>query len=282
MKAAWPLAIICLCAEGAVAQHVVGARAGTVHLTVGDVRADGQPVRAARADFPLLKDGQVLATGVDARAEVLLAPGVFLRLFERGSLRMADTRLDHTAVDLLKGTSLVEVVETAKGSRIQIRFGPTVTEFKGMGVFRFDADTGVLRVWGGEAEVQTGSQIIKAGQGKLVHLADGLATGKFDSKQQDEWQQWAARMSFDLYVTSAEARRHRTHWEMTATGWSWNRDFLTRFYSPLVAREFQLKQAREQQEKAAFQQTLDSLAAQDSQRAEQQQIQQQQTAPAKK
>lgn len=137
-------------AHAAVAQHVVGARAGTVHFTVGDVSVDGLPVAATALKFPVLSDGQLLRTGV-GRVEVLLAPGVFLRLDQHGALRMADTRLDNVQLHLLEGPALVEVVEVTKGGRIEIEIGPTRTEFKGMGLFRFRADPGELRVFGGRA-----------------------------------------------------------------------------------------------------------------------------------
>lgn len=88
VKAYW---IILLCANAAAAQHVVGARAGTVDLTIGEVSADGQPLRATQTNFPLLRDGRRIRTG-DGRLELLLAPGVFLRLGERGALRMIQTR----------------------------------------------------------------------------------------------------------------------------------------------------------------------------------------------
>ena len=72
----------------------------------------------------------------------------------------------------MQGTSLVEVVETTKDDRIRIQVGKTQTEFHGMGVYRFDTDAGVLRVFGGEAEVQAGSNRIVAGRGRQVSLRE--------------------------------------------------------------------------------------------------------------
>lgn len=227
-----------LCAQAALAQGVMGARAGTVNFTVGAVTVDGQAVSVNPTTFPLLKDGQALETG-DGLAELLLGPGVFLRLGLASALRMADTRLSDTQVVLLKGTALVEVVNQTKGDRIQIQFGNTRTGFKNPGLYRFEVDKERLRVFGGEAEVQADGLRVEAGRGKQVRLEPGLAISKFNPKQKDRLHRWAARRSFELFASSREARRRETHWEMTASGWSWNRDFGVRFFSKKVVNDYE-------------------------------------------
>ena len=70
-----------------MAQQVVGARAGTISFTTGAVFVDGQPARATPVKFPSLNEGQVLGTD-RGRAEVLLAPEVFLRLGSQSAMRL--------------------------------------------------------------------------------------------------------------------------------------------------------------------------------------------------
>jgi hypothetical protein len=261
----------------AFAQHVIGARAGTVHFTAGEVSADGQPLRATPLVFPLLKNGQRVQTA-NGRVEILLGPAIFLRLAANGALRMVNTDLDDTRVELLKGSALVEVVEMTKRDRLEIRFGETRTEFKEMGLYRFDLDRSSLRVFGGQAEVRSDSHLVHAGRGKIVDLNPSLAISRFNPRETDDLHQWAAQRSFGLFASSPEAQEHQTHWEITPSGWSWNRDFQIRLYSPIVARAYQMKQAREAMEKAQYQKTLDQLRNSDEQRAQQQQLQQQQQA----
>ncbi len=126
MTAAGKFGMAVLWATVSQAQHVVGARAGTVHFTTGIVTVDGQPVDPTPLHFPLLKEGQTVRTG-KGRVEILLSPAVFLRLGEEAELRMLSTRLEDAQVELLKGTSLVEVVEAAHGDRVRIRAGSTET-----------------------------------------------------------------------------------------------------------------------------------------------------------
>ena len=271
-----PVVALLLTASLALAQHVVGARAGAIHFATGEVFVDGKPAQATPVNFPLLKNGQLLETG-RGRAEVLMSEGVFLRLGERGALRMLANSLDDTRVLLQKGAALLEVVETSKNSHIQLQLGETRTTFKGMGVYRFESEPQELRVFGGQAEVFANDKKTAARRGKMVLLGPSLAVSKFDPDQaKDNLFEWAARRSFALFASSTEARRRRTHWEITITGWSWNRDFDMRLFSPVVAREFAAKQAQEQLEKA----NQERIQQQEEQRRQQEQIrQQQQPAP---
>jgi hypothetical protein len=236
------LGVLLLCASVALAQHVVGARAGTIQFTIGDVLVDGEPVTATQSSFSILKEGQSVRTDIGL-VEILLAPSVFLRLGEQSAVRMVSTQLEDTQVELLNGTALVEVIDSTKEDRVQMRFGETLTEFKRVGLYRFDLDTGTLRIFGGTADVRAGSRRVRIGRGKAVHLESSLSDSNFNRKQTDELHQWAARRSFDLFASSPEARRHLTNWETTPSGWSWNRDFEVRLFSPIVAYEYRVKQA---------------------------------------
>ena len=69
--------------------------------------------------FPMLQEGMVPRTG-NGRAEVLLGPGVFLRLGEYGALRMLDTHLENAQVEAQQGTAPVEVVEIPRGSDVHV------------------------------------------------------------------------------------------------------------------------------------------------------------------
>jgi hypothetical protein len=231
------IGIVLLCGmTSARAQAVVSTQAGLIDLTQGEVYVDDELVRATAETFFSLKDGQVLRTG-RGRAEVLLGPEVFLRLGSQGAVRMENNRLDDTRIDIEKGTALVELVETIKRGQIQIVQGEARIELKSWGLYRFDADRGELRVFGGEARVTAGDRKTAASRGRAIQLSGALEASKFDAKQADGLQRWAARRSFQLFVSSAEARARRTDWEFTVTGWVWNRNFNMRFFSAVAAAE---------------------------------------------
>jgi hypothetical protein len=208
------LVLLLLGTQAAWAQYLVSARAGTVHYIRGQVSVDGQPLQMTPLKFPMLQEGQVLRTD-NGRAEILLGPGVFLRLGEHGALRMLDTHLENAQVEVQQGTALVEVVEIPRGSDIHVVLGPTRTGFKGGGLHRFEAGSNELRVFGGQAEVVAANQMVEAGRGRVVHLGDTLYVSKFDPRQKDTLLQWAARRSFLLCSSSLQARSQRTNWEVT-------------------------------------------------------------------
>lgn len=251
MRTALNFGIIALCAIGANPQAVVSTRAGLIDLTIGEVYRDSERVRATANQFVSLNDGQVLRTG-GGRVEMLLAPAVFLRLGPHASLRMIDSSLSDTRVELELGTALVEIVETVKSGRIRLIRGDTETELHASGLYRFDSDSGELRVFGGAARVAAGENEIAAGRGRAVKLDRSLSLTPFKPKGADPLHRWAAYRSFRLFISSAGARTRRTDWEYTVTGWLWNRNFQMRFFSSQAVAGHRLKRSAANPERAGF------------------------------
>ena len=81
-----------------------------IHYVEGVVTVDGTAVHPKFAEFPDVKNGQVLATE-EGRVEVLLTPGVFLRLTENSSVRMLSNALANTRMEMVAGSALIEVAE---------------------------------------------------------------------------------------------------------------------------------------------------------------------------
>lgn len=240
------LALLAAAANSAWGQYVVSARAGTVNFTTGQVSIDDKTVERKATKFPTLKDGQLLRTE-NGRAEILLGPGVFLRLAPHAALRMVNSRLTDTEVKLEQGTALVEVIEIANGSNVHVLVGDTRTAFRGIGLHRFDADTGELSVYGGHADVIAGSQTFDATRGRVIHLPDPPTESRFDPGKKDPMLQWAAARSFRLYISNPAARARLTNWEVTnasARGlnlasdqnrsYYYNRDFGVQFISRIT------------------------------------------------
>src|SRR5689334_8148551 len=117
-------AIVLTSVTAGVSQPVIDARAGTIHYTVGEAYLDDRPIAMGGQVFLPMKEGQVLRTGM-GRAEILLAPGVFLRLDPAGAVRLIDARLEGMLLELQRGAALVEVVEMSKYRRVEVQFGGT-------------------------------------------------------------------------------------------------------------------------------------------------------------
>lgn len=208
------------------AQYVIGAQAGTVQFIVGSVYLDGQQLHKAPLSFPVLKDHQELRTD-RGRVEILLAPGVFLRMGQQSALRMLDNRLENTLLTVEKGRVLIEVVELVNDGRTQIQCGQAMTEFQKKGLYRFDAHAEDLQVFAGEAEIVAGEQKVSIGRSRRATLQGTIAVAPFHRKSVDMLYKWAAQRSFQLFQANLASGSNQkpTNWVYTALGWFWNPDY---------------------------------------------------------
>src|SRR6185503_9015823 len=88
------------------AQNVVSARAGLVHHADGRVLLDDKPIVHKVTQFSEVKENSELRTE-RGRAEILLTPGVFLRLGEDSRLTMLSSKLTDVRVRLDAGSAVV-------------------------------------------------------------------------------------------------------------------------------------------------------------------------------
>ena len=210
------------------AQKVVSARAGLISYLQGPAFVDGKRVVLKTARFPQMRNGETLATG-GGRAELLLAPGVILRLSENSEVRLDDTSLADTRVTLRRGDALIEIIQLPEGNRIQVGLAETNTELARPGLYRFGTAPDTLRVYGGEALVRCGLQTAVAKRGVAVDLDASLTARKFDRKQKDALHAWAARRSFDLFMSDPDARQKQTNWQPAGGGYVANKNFGVEF-----------------------------------------------------
>lgn len=82
MKALWVVgtaALLALVAVPVSAQPVISAKSGMIARVQGNVFLDDKAVEDSATHFPDVKEKQVVRTE-DGLAEILLTPGVFLRM----------------------------------------------------------------------------------------------------------------------------------------------------------------------------------------------------------
>ena len=205
-------------------QNVISARAGLIHHVEGKVLLEGTRVEVKYTQFPEVKEGQQLVTE-DGRAEVLLSPGSFLRLGENSSFRMTSSRLTDTQFQVLSGTALVEVAELSKEDHITVSFLDRTVSVHKNGLYRFDSQPPLFRVYEGEAVIGDGREALTVKKGKQVALdSKMLVADKFDPKVGDELYRWASRRAGYLSmanVASAKSIVDRgSSW--STSGWYFN------------------------------------------------------------
>lgn len=214
-----------LLAVSAAAQSVISAHSGVIQYTMGRVTVDNQLVQSRFGQFADVKENQVLRTE-DGRAEVLLTPGVFLRVGENSSFRMVSNRLSDTRVEVVSGSALVEVGELLKDNSITLLYGNYTVSLLKHGLYRIDSEPAALRVYDGEARVSSGDQTLTVGHGKKVDFGGVLMATKFDTKTGDGLYRWASERAEYVAMANVSAakslRDNGSSWGGLGGGWMWN------------------------------------------------------------
>jgi len=141
---------------GATAFAASPARPGAVNYVEGAAYLDGQRIDNQNVGNSAMDAGQELTTG-KGRAEILLTPGIFLRLDNHSGARMISPDLTHTQVQLEHGRASVEVDQISPQNDVEIEDGDVNTQVVKTGYYEFDAEHPEAMVFKGQAEVQLGN-----------------------------------------------------------------------------------------------------------------------------
>ena len=152
----WFVSAVAFLPSPANAQSVISTRSGVVHYFEGAVHLGGQPLQYRPGKFPIMPNGAELGTE-QGRAEVLLTPGVFVRIDEQSAIRMVDNELLHTRVELLAGAAVVDSAEPTPSTSVTLTYKNWSVRFLERGIYRIDSDPPHLWVLEGSAEVSAGA-----------------------------------------------------------------------------------------------------------------------------
>src|SRR5262249_28848180 len=100
---------------------------GTVNYIEGQVNLGSDTLNADSIGSAMLEPNQTLETG-NGKAEILLPPGVFLRVDENSVVRMISPSITNTEVQLEQGRAMVEVAEIHDQNRLRIDTGGVQTQ----------------------------------------------------------------------------------------------------------------------------------------------------------
>jgi hypothetical protein len=191
-----------LAAGSACAQYVISSHAGVIQYVEGRAFFGDQPVEPKFGQFPDIKENQEFRTE-DGRAEVLLTPGVFLRIGENSSIRMLSTRLTDTRVEVLSGSAVIESTEMPKDNAVQLVYKKDTISLQKQGLYRLDTEPARFAVYDGEAVVSDPSGQLTLRSGKRTNLGGVLMAENFDRKpdDQDALYRWSDRRA--SYVAQA-------------------------------------------------------------------------------
>src|SRR3981189_772369 len=92
----------------AFGQNANSASPGTLNYVEGQASIEGRSLSSQSVGNTALQAGQTLATA-NGKAEILLTPGIFLRLGDDSTVQMVSIDLTHTEIRLDQGHANVEV-----------------------------------------------------------------------------------------------------------------------------------------------------------------------------
>lgn len=187
------------------AQSVVSTRSGLINFVDGSVFLDDERVEQKFGKFDQMKDGSELWTQ-DGKAEVMLTPGVFLRLGPNSAMRMVSTALSDTRVEVFQGSSIVEVTNTASTkSPVMIQYKDYQTRIGKEGRYRFNCEPPELRVESGQAEVSYAGKTKIVETGYVLPFFDGITAWRFDTHVADALDEWNSARNESISAENTDA-----------------------------------------------------------------------------
>ncbi len=198
-------------------------RPGTVNYIEGQVSLDGQQLDPSAIGSAEMRTGQVISTG-QGKAEVLLTPGVFLRLGDQSAVRMDSPALTDTRVAVMQGKAMIEVDQLYKQNNIQVLNGGATTMLLKPGLYAFTAQPGKVQVYDGEARVVAGDHNKTLKKGHEVMLANNsFQKASFDRNSTDPLYAWSSlRSEYMSEASAASARTYIVDGGWYGDGWYWN------------------------------------------------------------
>ncbi len=190
-------------------QNARPARPGSINYVEGQASIDGQPLSPNSAGSVELGKGQALTTQA-GKVEVLLTPGVFLRVGSNSAVKMISPDLANTEAEIDKGRAMVEGADISKNNNIRIDENGASAELLKNGLYDFDADNNQIRVFKGKAEVHANDQKMNLGNNREVTLntSGKLKSQSFDTKQNaDDLYRWSGLRSGYLAEADADTAR---------------------------------------------------------------------------
>jgi FecR protein len=207
---------------------------GAINFVEGHVTLDGQA--AVAGETSIVGAGQTLATQ-KGKAEILLTPGVFVRVAENSAVKMDAASAKAVRVELLRGEALVEVVQVDNSYAIDVIDKGADARLEKGGLYLFNANQGAVSVYHGKARVDDDRRVFTLTKGEQLALTGNgaLKPQKFDRTKTNavyEWSKKRADFHAEASQWQAEALIGLDGASSYATGWYWNHWFKTWAFVP--------------------------------------------------
>ncbi len=222
----WCAAAMILAVTPALAAPAPSPQLGTLNYVEGQASVNGQPVNPKSANSEVVTQGAVLSTGA-GKAEMLLTPGVFLRLGENSQLRMVNAGLADTELALVNGQATIEADYFSKDNHLTVEEGMASTAILKRGLYVLSTDQPFVKVLDGEAKVTVGLQHETVGKNReaVLNGSQKLKTQDFNPKLAEDaslvrWSRLRSAYEAQANIDAAQTMVVNNGWY--GPGWYWD------------------------------------------------------------
>jgi hypothetical protein len=198
---------------------------GTLNYVEGQVTVDGRQVSAKAPGSSVLGSNEFLDTE-HGRAEMLLVPGVFLRVGDDSQVEMLSPDLTNTKIRLTKGSAMLEVDELFKQNNISVATANVSTRIDQKGLYDFNADQALVGVIQGKATAYEDDSQVNLTKGHELAFAGGQALkaqkldeGTLEASSLYRWSELRSQYEAQANLNAAQTVVAYGGW--FGPGWYW-------------------------------------------------------------
>lgn len=215
--------------------YVISAKAGGVNYVEGKVAVTRQDAKSGyliKGDE--LEIGDKVSTAPEAKAEILLNPGSYVRLGANTDFEFVTTAVENLKVKINRGSAIFEVIADDE-FRVAVVTPKADFYVVKSGVYRIDVlgdGAGKIEVWKGLAEIGDGqSAPLKKGQTATVNGAETIVS-KFDRDEKDVLEIWSKGRAKDLAKINSKLDRASLRNSLMSNRWNIYDSFGLWVYDP--------------------------------------------------
>ena len=185
------LPIVCLSLAGDSTTRSIP---GSINRIEGLALLDGKPLVDGRAALALIRKSSTIVTAA-AYAEVLLDPGMFLRIGPNTAARFVTIESGNIRIQLDRGEVLLDAAAAPRGA-VSISFNRVTVRALESGLYEMDADHLRSQIYAGRAEVRYAAGVLQLRKREQVnYLNNALSVQRFETDRVDALYVWSARVA---------------------------------------------------------------------------------------
>lgn len=136
----------------ALGQPVISVHAGLILFAEGAVLVGGKPYQPFTGRYSEIPESAKLETE-DGKADVLLAPGIFLRLGPHSGVRLISNKLFDVQVEFLAGSAVLDSGSPQPENWVRLIYRGHRITMPSKGAYRIDSEPARIAVYSGQLEI---------------------------------------------------------------------------------------------------------------------------------